>query len=116
LSTWRLCHQPHSITPNKGIETISIGNNIHILYSSFVFRSFTEAKRPITINIIAPQTPAAIIIYCDIPQRDTLPKNNVPNINCPMFIKTFPVFSIMSVFLSFFLGFFSFPMPALYRF
>jgi hypothetical protein len=76
LSTWRLCHQPHSITPNKGIETISIDHIIHIRYSSVVFRSFAEAKRPITINIPAPAKPAVIIIYWGISPRNTLPKNS----------------------------------------
>ena len=116
LSTWRLCHQPYSMTPIKGTNAISIAHIIHIRYSSVVFRSFAEIKSPIMINSIAPAKPASIIKYCGNSPRNTLPKNNVPNMSCPRFTRTFPPFSLMSVFLPTLFGFFSFAMPIIYRF
>ena len=104
------------MSPIKGTNAISIIHIINIRYSSVVFCSFAEMKSPIMINSIAPTAPAIIIKYCGNSHRNTLPKNSVPNMSCPRFTRTFPLFSLMSVFLPFFIGFLSFPMPILYRF
>ena len=104
------------MSPIMGTNAINIAHIIHIRYSSVVFCSFAETIRPIKINIIAPAKPASIIKYCGNSPRNTLPKNSVPNISCPRFTRTFPAFSLMSVFLPTFFGFFSLPMPLIYHF